>query len=84
MKQLDLTLERVTDRSAVTNVVVETQAMRAHSRRAFVRSEFNRLSRFIDVDHLVSWSRVYRCGCGFKCTDAGSIWDHTEQCKESL
>lgn len=50
------------------------------NRREFVRSENEHLGRFLDVDHLVGWSRSYRCGCGFVTHDPGSMFDHAASC----
>ena len=52
-------------------------------RRAFIRAETTRLGAFLDVDakELVGWSRSYRCGCGFRCTTPGDIWDHSLTCR---
>jgi hypothetical protein len=62
--------------------VLRMEAAVMDERRRFVRSETERLGRFLDVDHLVGWSREYRCGCGFRCYDAGSIWDHAQECRQ--
>lgn len=50
----------------------------------FVHAETMRLGRFLgDNDRtLVGWSRTYVCGCGFRCRDAGAIFDHAQECKE--
>jgi len=51
------------------------------SRRAFVFAETLRLGRFLDVADLVGWRRSYRCDCGFRCTGAREIYDHTRACR---
>ena len=54
----------------------------ATKRRAFVRSENIKLGKFLEVEDLVRWLREYRCGCGFRCTAPGEIFDHSIACPQ--
>lgn len=51
------------------------------SRRDFVRAETERLGAFLGDGDVVGWSRSYRCDCGFHCSAAGDIYDHSLVCE---
>jgi len=64
----------------------ETQARatlrRCGDRRTFVHAETRVLGEFLEPagDLLVSWSRSYRCECGFRGAGAREIHDHSATC----
>lgn len=58
---------------------------RDEDRAAFLRAEGNRLRAFMDQHASedfqlrpgdVSYSRSYRCECGFSCATPEAIWNH--------
>lgn len=63
------------------------------TREEFIRSEAAATRRFMNKHATedfslqpgaVSYAREYRCACGFRTDDAGTIFDHGITCKRSF